>query len=605
MPNFIPPEVIQELMHRADIVEVVGDYVAIRRRGRNHFGLCPFHEEDTPSFSVNQDKQIFKCFGCGKGGNVISFVQEMENLTFVEAVQKLAQRYGVTIPEQAMSPDEQRRQQERQAILAMHDLAAKFYASLLPQSRQAQAYLTKRGVDAEAVQTFGLGVAPESDWQALSNYLLQQGYGEELLMKAGLASRSAKNSRLYDKFHGRLIFPIRDHRGVVVAFGGRAMGDEERKYINSENTPIFNKSQMLYGLDLAGPAMRSQAQVVVMEGYIDVLSAWQYGVKNAVASMGTAFTDQQVRLLHRSAPESPARLQVLLAFDGDAAGVKATLGSLEKLSSYDFIDPRVVIIPEQLDPDDFLRKYGLRGWERLLERYCYPMLDYLLLRALQRHDIKTAVGKGQVVAELQPALNKTRNQTERDSFIRELSRRLQVSEEAIRADLQRGGRGGNSGNSLTVSPELRRKPAIVQTGKPANRQLLALSLSDKNIFASACAELGEDFASTDQEAQLITLIESLGDDYDFQPASLLNYIDDEKEGLRDFLLKLIDTEIPSEGRAQVAEDVIRLIKSRLDASKLEDLQRRIEAAEAEGRHEEVAELIGEKLRLKEQLLRRS
>ena len=583
-------------MRRADIVDVVGDYVPLKRRGRNHFGLCPFHEEDTPSFSVNQDKQIYKCFGCGKGGNVIGFVQDIENLTFVEAAQKLAERCGVAIPEQAMSKEAQQRQQERQALLAMHNQAAAFYAGLLPESRQALAYLAKRGVDAATAQSFGLGMAPEADWQALARHLQAAGYGQALLIRSGLCSRSAKNNQLYDKFHGRLIFPIRDHRGAVVAFGGRAVGDEQPKYLNSQTTPIYNKSQLLYALDLAGPEIRAQSQAVIMEGYMDVLAAHQYGVKNAVASLGTAFTNDHARLLSRFAPESPGRLQVLLAFDGDGAGAKAALASLEKLNTYDFVDARVLMFPEGLDPDDFLRRYGLKGWQRLLAKYCYPMLDYLLLRALDRHDITSAAGKGQVVTELLPALAKARNATERESFIRELSRQLQVNEAAILADLSRV-----QGNAQAPSVRPKPRPAD-QAGRPANRQLLALSLYDKALFQKAQAELGEDFAATELEAELISLMREAGDAWVGNPASLLNHIGEENEGLREFLLKLIEAEAPASDLSLVAAGNIRQIKTGLLKEKLAQLQQRIAAAEAEGRDGLAQELAAEKIRLKMELL---
>ena len=327
MVNRIPQEIIEEVMQRADIVEIVGEYVALRRRGRNYFGLCPFHHEDTPSFSVNGEKQIYKCFGCGKGGNVIGFVQEIEHLSFQEAVRKLAERYHIVIPERAMNPAEQARLAERQAMLAAYHAAAAFYAAQLPLSTAAQAYMQKRGIDSQAATRFGLGCAPEEDWQALYHTLREAGYGEQTLIDCGLISRSGKNGRCYDKFHGRLIFPIRDQRGGVVAFGGRAMRGEEPKYLNSQTTPIYNKSNVLYALDLAGDAIRRSGQVVIMEGYMDVLTAHRHGVENAVATCGTAFTAEHARLLRRYAPEAPERLQVLLALDPDAAGARAAVAT--------------------------------------------------------------------------------------------------------------------------------------------------------------------------------------------------------------------------------------------------------------------------------------
>ncbi len=591
MANFIPQEIIDTIMQRADILEIVGEYVQLKRQGRNWFGLCPFHHEDTPSFSVNPEKQIFKCFGCGKGGNSIGFVQEVEHLSFTEAVQKLADRYAVAIPEKALNPAEQRRQAERQAILAAHAQSASFYAQQRQTSATAAAYAKKRGLEEAVCQRFSLGMAPEEDWQALYHNLHQAGYGDELLIKAGLISRSTKNGRCYDKFHGRLIFPICDPRGAVIAFGGRALGEEQPKYLNSQSTPIYNKSNCLYALHLAAEAIRSSRQVVIMEGYMDVLTAHQFGVTNAVAALGTAFTSEQARLLRRYAPEAPARLQMILAFDGDSAGEKAARASLEKLSEFEFIEPRVLVFPEQLDPDEFLKKYGLKGWRRLLEHYCYPALDYLLRKALEKHDASSAAGKGAIVTELLPALRKVKNHTERASFVSQLARKLQVSEQAIQADLASGR------NSAAATLALKKPPAQQHTGlphHPASRQLLLLAISDPAVFDKAQKELGEHFASTPEEQALIDLIAQLGPHYDFHPSSLFNYLSEENEGLRNFLLKLLETD--SDGAS--ADAYIRTIRQHHLSEKIALLQQQI--SEAEQNHEDSIALLQEKMRLLEE-----
>lgn len=593
MAHFIPNEIIQEIMQRTDIVELVGEYVPLQRRGRNYFGLCPFHQEDTPSFSVNAEKQIYKCFGCGKGGNVIGFVQEIENLGFIEAVHKLAERAGVTIPTAALSAAEQARQAERQAMLAAHQAAAEFYAGLLPQNSTALAYLKRRGIELDIARRFGLGVAPEADWQALYQHLTAQGYGEQTLLQAGLIGKSGKNGRCYDKFHGRLIFPIRDYRSAAIAFGGRAMRDEQPKYLNSQSTPIYNKSQHLFALDIAAPAIRAQKQVVIMEGYMDVLTAHQFGVANAVASLGTAFTTEHIRLLNRYAPEPPEKLAVILAFDGDAAGQKAARASLEKLMPADAFTTRVMVFPDQLDPDDFLHRYGGKGWQRLLQKYCYPALDWLLLLALEKRDTESAADKGAVVAELKPAINRLRNQTEKADFIRTLSRRLQVAEDAIRADLApKAGPGSLSREAPLTRPA---PAAPARAGRAANRYLLALAIGDENIFRLAARELGADFASTEEEGQLITYIDALGADYDWNPAALFNQLGPENEGLRQFLLKLIQADYPQNADEKLARDYIRTIKKQLLQQRLRDLQREIAAAETAGR--DTDQLNAEKYRL--------
>lgn len=597
MVQFIPPETIQEIMQKADIVEIVGEYVMLKKQGRNWFGLCPFHDEDTASFSVNQDKQIYKCFGCGKGGNVIGFIQEVEHLSFVEAAEKLADRYGIDIPQQALSQEEQKRQQQRQSLLKIHDLAASFYAKQLSSSNLANTYLKKRGISPETAAKFDLGYAPEQDWQALSNYLSQQGYSEQLQVLSGLVSRSAKNGRCYDKFHGRLIFPIRDHRGQTVAFGGRSLGDEQPKYLNSQTTPIYNKSLVLFALNLAAADIQNKKQAIIMEGYMDVLTAHQNGITNAVASLGTAFTSEQAKLLNRYAPEAPQRMEVLLAFDGDQAGAKAALASLDKLSEFAYAVPKVIMFPKDKDPDDFLREDGIAGWEQLYHTATYPLLDYLLLKAKERHDINSAAGKGSIVADLLPALRKCRNNTERDSFIRQLSRDIHVSEQAIRADLGQKHGSRTEKNQKNITNKI--SPKAESSSKPANRQLLIYSLYDKNIFLKAKSVLGENFASNEEEDQLISLIDQVKDIYDFNPSSLFNYLSEENEGLRHFLLKLIQAKVPEENRSLLADAFIKTIQEQQIKEQLKQIQQQI--SQAEDNAEDFTDLIQEKLRLKKLL----
>ncbi len=597
MAGRIPAEILTEIQQRADIVDIVGEYVTLRRRGRNWFGLCPFHQEDTPSFSVNQEKQIFKCFGCGKGGNVIGFIQEVEHLSFGEAARKLADRYHIAIPEEAISPEESRRLQQRRSLLAIHELAAKFFQEQLETSAQAGAYLKRRGISPEMVERFGLGYSPEADWQALHQQLSQAGFGEELQLLSGLVSKSSKNGRCYDKFHGRLIFPIRSAQGQVVAFGGRALGEEQPKYLNSQTTPIYNKSQLLFGLDLAGTAISQQKQVIIMEGYMDVLTAHQYGVENAVASLGTAFTPEQARLLSRYAPGEPEKMEVLLSFDGDGAGAKAALLSLDKLSACPFAEAKVLVYPEQKDPDEFLRTYGQKGWQRLLERYCYSRLDYLLYRAMQRHDPHTAQGKGAIVADLVPAILATDNYTEAEDFIHTLSRRLQVSEQAIRLDVTKG-RPKPKGVGTVTQVRPRVSPAEKESFSLAQKQLLLLSLSNREIFQQAYGELGEEMAPTALGKSLLQLVLSLGETYTFQPSSLFNYLPAENEGLRDFLLKLLDTDIPETGQGDLAAGYIRTIRQQSLSRQMAALQQKIAAAQDRG--EDCTPLIEEKLRLKQQ-----
>ena len=295
--RMIPEEFVAEVTQRLDIADVVGAYVNLRKQGRNLIGLCPFHNEKTPSFSVSQEKQIFYCFGCHKGGNALKFLMAIEGLTFPEAVEKAAAMVGLEIPQEQISPQENAAMQRRKRYFKlMAEAAAWYQQSLWQKGPNAKSYLQSRGLNAELAKSFQLGYA--DGWDGSVRYLLNKGYELTEIEEAGLASTGGKNG-FFDKFHHRLIFPIVDYRGQVVAFGGRIIGDGQPKYLNSPETKYFHKSQNLYGLFQAAPSVRRNDEAVLMEGYMDVLTAHQFGVDNAVASLGTAFNDEHAKLLKR------------------------------------------------------------------------------------------------------------------------------------------------------------------------------------------------------------------------------------------------------------------------------------------------------------------
>ncbi len=551
MPQYLPQEIIDDILQRTDIVELVGSFLTLKKQGQNYFGLCPFHSEDTPSFSVSTTKQIYYCFGCQKGGNAINFLMEIEGLTFAESVAKLAERVGVQLPQKEQSAAESKQAKERKAILKVHQLTADFYRELLQhQPNTAAEYLKKRGIGEQVSKAFMLGFAGD-DWQALYNYLNRQGYDGALLQKASLVSLSGKNNRYYDKFHGRLIFPICDFHGDVIAFGGRVLDDGQPKYLNSAQTPIYNKSAVLYGLHVAADAIRREDLAVIMEGYIDVVTAHQYGVTNAVASLGTALTIEQARLLKRYTTN------VLLAYDGDSAGIKASMRGIDILREQG-MRVRVLALPEGFDPDDFLRQQGFDGWKKLVATNAYDILDYLLRQAIEKYDVTGASGKGLIVKELLPAIAKTVSSVERESFIQLLASRLQVAAESVYADLRKSGlviampksnneSQRNYGNNITVAGG-------------ASTQLLRLMLEDKQICRRAISELGDDFGANEQENQLLIYLKERQDDDNFNIFSLLNCFEGENEGLRNFLLKLIEVNIPEETTDKLATEYINAVR---------------------------------------------
>ncbi|MGD0922587.1 MAG: DNA primase, partial [Terriglobia bacterium] len=372
---------VDEVRAAADIVKVVGDYVKLRKAGANFMGLCPFHQEKTPSFAVHPTKQIFHCFGCGVGGDVFKFVMLIENLSFPEALHRIAEKVGVHLRESSRDEASDANARERTTLYKIHEVAAKFFASQLgatAEGRTARAYLADRGLSDEVVGRFRLGYAP-GDGQALTRWLLDAGFKPDTFERSGLVLRDAEGKRHYDRFRRRVIFPIANESGKVVAFGGRALGDDQPKYLNSPETPIYTKGRVLYHLDRAGPAIRKLDYAILVEGYMDCIAVASAGVENVVATCGTSLTEGQIRLLSRYSR------RVVVNYDPDSAGVAATERSLNLLLEEGF-EAKVLALPGGLDPDLFIRRQGAAAYrDRLAGSPTY--LDYLTERAVAQHDL--------------------------------------------------------------------------------------------------------------------------------------------------------------------------------------------------------------------------
>jgi DNA primase len=437
MPGGYSQQILDEIRGRADILEVVGQVVKLKRAGENWKGLCPFHTEKTPSFTVNPKRNIYHCFGCGAGGDVFSFLMRQERVAFPEAVRALAERAGVTLPDAgARAPEVDGKLEALRRAMA---LAAEFYSASLRErgGEKARAYLEQRGVDPEVARRFGLGYAPES-WNALLGVMARHGIGEDLLVQAGLALARQNGPGFYDRFRGRLLFPIRDVQGRVVAFGGRALSGEEPKYLNSPETPLYVKGQLLYALDVARTAMRERGRAIIVEGYLDCLMAHQHGFGETVAALGTAFTQAQLGLLRRYAEE------VVALFDADAAGQKASTrleemmtdgmdlrnlgwsvartGAFEKAGH---LPIRVALLPAGHDPDSLLRAEGAAALTARLDA-ARPLLSFVLERALGEEDLATPRGRANAHARVALILSKVANAEEATALAREAARRLGV-----------------------------------------------------------------------------------------------------------------------------------------------------------------------------------
>jgi DNA primase len=425
-----PRELIDQIRHAADIVQVVQEYVPLRKAGTTYKGLCPFHGERTPSFTVNRDKGFFHCFGCGQGGDVFKFVELQEGVGFQDAVKRVAARCGIMLPEAPSSPEAHAEDAEREALLKAHEVARTFYAEQLAGSAggAARDLLKRRDVRSEAVETFGIGYAPSSR-DALVRHLRQQGFSPALLARGGLAVQRDDGS-VVDRFRQRLLFPIHREGGSVVAFGGRAMSaDQVPKYLNSPETPLYTKGKVLYGLHLSKHAIRKAGSVVMMEGYFDVLQAWQGGVTNTVASSGTALTQAQAQTLRRFASK------VVLSFDADGAGQNAAAKSGDLLVGEGF-QVSVALLPEGEDPDTFIRRHGGDAYREKVDQ-ARPYLDFVLDRAATRHNVKDPTGRVAFLNEMLVVAARIPEALARDQFADRLAHRAQVGEETVRQEIRK------------------------------------------------------------------------------------------------------------------------------------------------------------------------
>ena len=427
--------VIDEVKQKTDIASVVGQYVALKKAGRNLVGLCPFHSERNPSFFIYPEQQSWHCFGCNTGGDVFSFIMKKEGLDFGEALHLLAQRAGVTVPTR---PGRDEEKEEKEQLYKINEAAAQYFHNLLlnsPEGKRAKNYLESRGFTDKTVAEFQLGYS-SSKWDDLKKYLQERGHTEEEQAKAGLLAES-ESGRIYDRFRNKLMFPIWDIRGRVIGFGARVLDDSLPKYINSPQTPAFNKSHNLYGINLAAPSIRQQEMAVIVEGYVDVITAHQNGFNNVVASMGTSVTEAQVSSLKR------LTRNLVLALDADAAGEEAML----RVVSYENIlesEIRVVILPQGKDPDDVIKENN-DTWRQLLDK-ATPIVDYTINMITSKLDLDTARDKSLAVKELLPVISEMKDKVRQAHYVQKLAHLVNVGERTIEAELSR----------LKPAPERRR-----------------------------------------------------------------------------------------------------------------------------------------------------
>jgi len=421
-----PQHFIDDLLDRTDLVEVIDNRVKLRKTGRNYSALCPFHDEKTPSFSVNPEKQFYYCFGCGAGGNAIGFLMEHDSLDFPAAVEQLASRIGVEIPRENNHFVE--RDSQKRELYDLMEKTARLYQDHLrqhPQAQQAVNYLKQRGLTGQIAQRFGIGFAPPG-WDNVLSTFGQDDKSRQQLIDIGLLVEREDKQRLYDRFRHRIMFPIRDNRGRVIAFGGRVLGDDKPKYLNSPETSIFQKNRELYGLYEARKNNRKLENLIVVEGYMDVVALNQFGVTNAVATLGTASNEHHLRQLFRYAPE------VIFCFDGDEAGRKAAERAMDNAlpTMEDGRQIRFLFLPEGEDPDTLIRSQGVEGFNRHVA-LAAPLSDYLYATLSKGLDINTMDGRARLASLTAPKLQKLQPGIFRQLMYEELARRTGLGRETL------------------------------------------------------------------------------------------------------------------------------------------------------------------------------
>ena len=411
---------IEEIKSRVDIVELASEYLTLKKAGRNFIGLCPFHQEKTASFTVNREKQIFYCFGCGEGGNVITFLMKIANKTFPEAIKDLAEKTGVVLPQRLISKESREKDSLRESITSLNLRAAQQFARNLFSSvgKDAREYLVNRGITEETIKQFRLGYAPDS-WRSLANYIESCGLSLKLAEQAGLVA--AGKEGFYDRFRSRLIFPIENIVGEMVAFGGRILQKGEPKYLNSPESPVYIKGKVLYGLNRTKDEIRRQGFAVIVEGYFDLISLWNAGVGNVVATLGTALTREQLELLRRYT------LEVVALFDPDEAGIKALDRSLELFLSMG-MRARALILPEGCDPDDYVKKYGKDKLNELIH-HAPAISDYYIDHVLGSG--RTFEDKREMVKIAMELINKISDKKEKDIFIKRIAEKTGINQELL------------------------------------------------------------------------------------------------------------------------------------------------------------------------------
>lgn len=613
MAIFIPEDKISEIKNTVDIVEIVSETVLLKKTGRNFVGLCPFHSEKTPSFTVSPEKQIFYCFGCGTGGNAISFLMKQEGISFPEAAKRLAKRYGIDIPTKTISAEQRKQISQKESLLHLNRQALNFFRQALVETvagKRALSYLKGRGFSDEIIDRFHLGYAPRG-WDNLLRFLSKKHISTALAETAGLVIARKDKSGYYDRFRDRIIFPILDVNMNIVGFGGRVLDDSEPKYLNSPETPVYHKSRTLFGLCSARDKCRVENSVYIVEGYLDLLALHQHGIENSVATLGTALTAEHIRLLTRYTR------RMVLVYDSDEAGIRSAQRCIDTFwkEHVDFqredvfreekADTHILVLPDGDDPDSYLLKYGPEAFVATAAQ-APGIISFLIDRAIEKHGLSTE-GKIQIVSDLHATLAAINDSVARSLYVKQLSERLDIDEavvlEKIRVAALRKPQAisdrrspSSSASAMSASESLMTsgQKSLSEVGSRIEQQIIAMMLQFPQILPQIeSRDVLEHFESNILKSIGHTLLH-----HKFkspaQVSELLNFIEEPEKKRLVAALALTDESWDQNGCRKLINQFVETIQRRQKSKLMDD---KIKAAELKNDKQLLYKLLKEKQKI--------
>jgi len=569
---------IDEIRNKADILQIVGEYVPLKKRGKNYLGLCPFHSEKTPSFTVSPEKQIFHCFGCNEGGNVFAFLMKIENISFSESVELLGERVGIAVKKTGAPPA---LQSDKDKFIGIMDLAQKFYLESLESSNGdiAKDYMKKRGLNEASVKVFDLGYSPDK-WDSLLNFLFKKGVAQKDMEKLGLIIERADKSGFYDRFRGRLMFPIYDLRSHVIGFGGRVIPsglktDEEAKYINSPDSPVYNKGFSIYGINVTKDDIKKARTAVLVEGNVDLITCWQYGIKNVVCPLGTALTSNQAKLIHRFADN------VVIAFDRDNAGNTATARSVDILKD-EGLNVKVSRYEGGKDPDEALKAKGSESFIKAIND-AIPWMEYMISNTLSKYDLNGIEGRAKAVKAVALLIAQEKDEFVQKGYIKHAAEKLGFDIEEVSSEVKRHGFYSKKGEALSLKKSVEKPSSKIEK---AEECLIKLSVNNKEIMDMFKRSVTwQEFTGINTKVIAELLQSTEIDEKDVTHFMLDNLLDEDSKKL---FSKIMMNDYPAENAGKVASDCVNTIKAHHLKSQMESLRGEIMAAEKEGKLENVS-----------------